>query len=240
MKTEQLGPYNLSWPEGVFPLGGDALPWGSSLLCGPGGGCVTWERGAASAFAAGPEGEGLSLTGVELDPLSARTARNNLERNGLAGEILPADLRSVPLPAGAFDLVVSNPPYFSLGSGGSGGAARSEEHCALEELCAAAARLVRNGGRFALCHRPERLTDVVCTLRASGLEPKRLKLVSHGPGHPPPSCWWRGCGREAGADHRRIKQRRDHPQTVPALFYGAGEGVTGAPGHPSGPPDSPD
>ena len=55
----------------------------------------------------------------------------------------------------------------------------------LEELCAAAARLVRNGGRFALCHRPERLTDVVCTLRASGLEPKRLKLVSHGPGHPP-------------------------------------------------------
>ena len=129
--------------------------------------------------------EGLSLTGVELDPLSARTARNNLERNGLAGEILPADLRSVPLPAGVFDLVVSNPPYFSLGSGGSGGPARSEEHCALEEVCAAAARLVRNGGRFALCHRPERLTDVVCALRASGLEPKRLKLVSHGPGHPP-------------------------------------------------------
>ena len=25
MKTEQLGPYTLSWPEGVFPLGGDAL-----------------------------------------------------------------------------------------------------------------------------------------------------------------------------------------------------------------------
>ena len=91
----------------------------------------------------------------------------------------------MPLPAGAFDLVVSNPPYFSLGSGGSGGPTRSEEHCALEELCAAAARLVRNGGRFALCHRPERLTDVVCILRASGLEPKRLKLVSHGPGHPP-------------------------------------------------------
>ena len=28
MKTEQLGPYNLSWPEGVFPLGGDALALG--------------------------------------------------------------------------------------------------------------------------------------------------------------------------------------------------------------------
>ena len=110
-------------------------------------------------------------------------------RNGLTGQLhfRLGDLRRIRelLPAGSFDLVVSNPPYFSLGSGGSGGPARSEEHCALEELCAAAARLVRNGGRFALCHRPERLTDVVCILRASGLEPKRLKLVSHGPGHPP-------------------------------------------------------
>ena len=67
----------------------------------------------------------------------------------------------------------------------SGGSARSEESCTLEELCAAAARLTRNGGRFALCHRPERLCDVLCALREHGLEPKRLKLISHAPGHPP-------------------------------------------------------
>ncbi len=81
--------------------------------------------------------------------------------------------------------MVSNPPYFQVNSGGSGGAARSEEHCTLEQLCAAAGRLVKNGGRFALCHRPERLTDIVCALRAHGLEPKRLTLLSHGPDHPP-------------------------------------------------------
>ena len=57
--------------------------------------------------------------------------------------------------------------------------------CTLDQLCAAAARLVKNGGRFALCHRPERLCDVLCTLRAHGLEPKRLKLVAHSPAHPP-------------------------------------------------------
>ena len=55
----------------------------------------------------------------------------------------------------------------------------------LEELCACAGRLVKNGGRFALCHRPERLTDVLCALRGHGLEPKRLELAAHGPGHPP-------------------------------------------------------
>ena len=49
----------------------------------------------------------------------------------------------------------------------------------------AAGRLVRNGGRFALCHRPERLVDALSALRAHGLEPKRLKTVSHRPEHPP-------------------------------------------------------
>ena len=128
---------------------------------------------------------GLSLTGVEIDPLSARTARDNLAANGLTGEILQCDLRTAPLPAGGFDLIAANPPYFPVSSGKSGGPARSEELCTLEELCAAAGRLVRNGGRFALCHRPERLVDVLSALRAHGLEPKRLKTVSHRPEHPP-------------------------------------------------------
>ena len=102
-----------------------------------------------------------------------------------AGEVVAGDLRTAPLPAGGFDLVVSNPPYFPVGSGKSGGPARSEEFCSLAELCAAASRLVKNGGRFALCHRPERLVDVLCALRSCRLEPKRLKLAAHGPGHPP-------------------------------------------------------
>ena len=34
------------------------------------------------------------------------------------------------------------------------------------------------GGRFALVHRAERLTDVLCTLRASGIEPKRLRFLA--------------------------------------------------------------
>ena len=185
-KTEQLGPYTLSWGVGVFPLGGDALALGAFAAVKPG-----WRvcdlgtgSGALLLLLAG-RAENLSLTGIDIDPLSARTARDNLAANGLPGEIVTGDLRSAPLPAGGFDLVISNPPYFPVGSGGSGGPARSEESCALEELCAAAARLTKNGGRFALCHRPERLADVICALRAHHLEPKRLKLAAHGPDHPP-------------------------------------------------------
>ena len=186
MKTEQLGPYTLSWPDGVFPLGGDSLALGEfatvksrQRVCDLGTG-----SGVLLLLLA-RRAEELSLTGVELDPLSARTARHNLEQNGLTGEIIEGDLRRAALPAGSFDLVLSNPPYFPINAGTSGGCARSEEHCTLEELCAAAARLVKNGGRFTLCHRPERLTDVLCALRAHGLEPKRLKLISHSPAHPP-------------------------------------------------------
>lgn len=181
-KPEQLGPYLLEQPEGVFPLCGDTLALSAFATVRPNWrvcdlGCGS---GALLLLLAG-RGSSLQLTGVELDRISASAAQSNLDSNGLEGQILCCDLRHAPLPAGGFDLVISNPPYFSVGSGTSGGSARCEETCSLDELCAAAARLVKNGGRFALCHRPERLCDLMCCLREHGLEPKRLKLLSHSP-----------------------------------------------------------
>ncbi|MFR0796609.1 MAG: methyltransferase [Oscillospiraceae bacterium] len=62
-----------------------------------------------------------AAVGVELQPDAAQLCRNNLEANGLTGraQILCADLREhrAVLPAGSFDLVVANPPYFAAGSG---------------------------------------------------------------------------------------------------------------------------
>lgn len=183
---EYLDPYTLDWPDGVFPLGQDALALGNfaSLKSG-------WQvcdlgtgSGVLLLLLAGRQ-PNLTLFGVERDLLAAKTARENLEHNGLAGHIIPEDLRRLSLPSGTFDLVVSNPPYFPVGSGDSAGPERSEEQCTLEELCTCAGRLLRNGGRFALCHRPERLTDLLCTLRANRLEPKRLELVAHDRAHPP-------------------------------------------------------
>ena len=186
MHEELLTPYTLRWPQGVFPLGGDTLALGSFAtvrknwrVCDLGTG-----SGALLLLLKRRE-DTLSLTGVELDTLSVSTARDNLVENGLDGNILHTDLRTTTLPAGQFDLVISNPPYFPLHSGPSAGAARSEESCTLEELCSCAARLVRNGGRFALCHRPERLADLMYTLRTHDLEPKRMKLLSYSPAHAP-------------------------------------------------------
>ena len=63
--------------------------------------------------------------------------------------------------------------------------ARHEQPGTLDEVVAAASRLLRFGGRFCLCHRPERLADLCCALRARGLEPKRLRLVCRRAGDAP-------------------------------------------------------
>ena len=127
------------------------------------------------------------VDGIELQPAAAALCRRNLAENGLPdGGILTGDLRAhrTLLPAGSYDLVVSNPPYFAADSGYTApdparAAARDERECTLDDLCAAAGYLCRWGGAFALVHRPERLADVFSALRAHGLEPKRLRLVQH-------------------------------------------------------------
>ncbi len=97
---------------------------------------------------------------------------------------LPGDLRQIRdlLPAGESDLVICNPPYKLSGSGLTNPdisklTARHESACTLDDICEAARWLLRFSGRFVICQRPERLTDVLSSLRAHELEPKRLRLV---------------------------------------------------------------
>ena len=131
---------------------------------------------------------GLHMTGLELNSSAAELARENMARNALSARsaMLAGDIREHRslLPAGGFDLAVSNPPYFPLGGGAlspdaARAAARGETDCSLEELCAAAAWLLRTGGSFFLVYRPERLAELFCRMSAAGLEPKRLRLVCH-------------------------------------------------------------
>lgn len=135
-----------------------------------------------------------SMMGLELRAEGAQLARQGVTLSG--GEdkisIVCGDLRDAKnlFPAASFDVVSCNPPYKAMGTGllSEGEAALSARHehtCTLQDVCRAAAHLLRYGGRFALCQRPERLTDILCTLRENGLEPKRLRFVHQCPGKPP-------------------------------------------------------
>ena len=105
---------------------------------------------------------------------------------GLGRQVLTGDLRDRALLKGdRFQLVIANPPYFRAGSGKSGGQARMDDTCPVDDLCRAAGRLAKTGGRFALVYRPERLAELFAALRGARLEPKRLQLLSYGPSSPP-------------------------------------------------------
>lgn len=91
-----------------------------------------------------------------------------------------ADLRN--WRGGSFDLITCNPPYKKAGTGAkSEGAeeavARHEIECRIGDVCEAAKRNLRFGGRLCICNRPERLADCILEMRRCKIEPKRLRTV---------------------------------------------------------------
>lgn len=206
VKLEQLGPYQLEQRSGVFPLGSDALALGRFAtvrkgwrVCDLGTG-----SGVLLLLLAAREPQ-LELFGLDQDPAAAALARDNLGRNGLTGQIWTGSWTQAPFAPGSFDVVVSNPPYYAPGSGKDGGPTRMERE-GLDSLCQAAARLLRNGGRFALSFPTERMADLFEAMRRWNLEPKRLKLLSHTPQKPPYALLAEG-----------VRQGRPGLQVLPCL-----------------------
>ena len=81
-----------------------------------------------------------------------------------------------------FDLITCNPPYKVDGTGaksadGAEALARHEIVCTVFDVCEAAKRNLRYGGRICICNRPERLADCISAMRKNGIEPKRLRTV---------------------------------------------------------------
>ncbi len=132
-----------------------------------------------------------AITGVEIDPDLAEYARENVQENNLAGrvEIIEGDLRLVSrdMKEGAFDLVVSNPPYVKKGAGRvspypSRATARSEQACTMAELVTTASRLVGKKGRIAFVYPAGRLPEMLSEIERAGLRAARLKFVHTGAG----------------------------------------------------------
>ena len=138
--------------------------------------------------------EKLCMTGLEINEEACTCARENLARNGFEARsnIVLGDIKNCRslFRSGELDLVVANPPYFAEGTGysspdASRANAREEKSCSLDDICSAAAFLCKTGGAFCLVHRAERLSEVFCKLSEVGLEPKRLRTVSHNASNEP-------------------------------------------------------
>lgn len=126
------------------------------------------------------------IVAVELQSEGVQLMEQSVALNGLETIITPisADLRALNgiVDAAAFDVVSCNPPYKAASSGilsatESDRVARHETMCTASDVAAAAARLLRFGGKLCICQRPERLCDVLEAMRQNGIEPKRLRFV---------------------------------------------------------------
>ena len=178
------------WDDKLFPPGTDSFLLSAFPRLKPGLrvldlGCGT---GLLSLLLLQRQGA-LTVTGLDLQPQAVALAERAAEENGLTDQLFfrQGDLRSRDaLPGGQFDLAVCNPPYYPVSGGALAAAdarrtARAEVDCTLADVCRAARRALRWGGRFCLVHKPERLTDLLCALREAGMEPKRMRLVSTRP-----------------------------------------------------------
>ena len=80
------------------------------------------------------------------------------------------------------DLVVCNPPYKAIGQGVVNEKkerliARHEHECTIDDVTKSANKFLNFWGRLCLCHRVERLCDVVESMRKNKIEPKKIQFV---------------------------------------------------------------
>lgn len=125
------------------------------------------------------------LYGIEIMPDAIELFNKSVSENGLSDRVKPVccDLKAPEgVPTEYFDIVTVNPPYWKKGSGEERlsekqAAARHEILCDINDVVKTSAKLLKYGGSLKMCQIPLRLADVICSMRANGIEPKTITPV---------------------------------------------------------------
>ncbi len=165
-----------------------AAPKRADRACDLGTGCgiipFLWAR----------DGKCSETVGVEIQQKGFLQTERSIQANSLESKMkaVNSDLRELKgkLDFGSFDLVTMNPPYKKENAGivsesENEKIARHETACTFDDICKAASSLLRFGGRFCICIRPERLFEMMKTMSDFRMEPKRLRLVKSRAGEKP-------------------------------------------------------
>ena len=123
---------------------------------------------------------------VEIQEETADMAKRSVILNNLEDRIDVKcedlnNLKSV-FENASFDAVTVNPPYMIPGKAlvnpdESKAIARHEIKCTLRDVLSESSRLLKNGGKLFMVHKPERLDEIIVAMKEVKLEPKRLRIV---------------------------------------------------------------
>lgn len=126
------------------------------------------------------------IDAIEIQPDMADMAARSVALNHLedAIHVVCGDLRELrkTYASSSVDIITSNPPYMPVGKNlinpnDSLAIARHELTCTIDDIAHFSGKVLKDRGKLFLVHRADRITDVLSTLRAHHLEPKRLRPV---------------------------------------------------------------
>ncbi len=125
------------------------------------------------------------VVAIEIQPNLAEMIARNAAINDLKSvRAICADLRQkiAGVEPASYDLVVANPPYRAPSTGRENPdrgrrLARGESSATLADFVRAARRYARHGARVAFVFTARRSAELISTMRAEKLEPKRIRFV---------------------------------------------------------------
>lgn len=127
------------------------------------------------------------ITGVEIQKdvyaLACETIKINQKEEQI--EIINADIKEIEKQWDSckFQVITCNPPFFkytkdsNINKNDYKTIARHEVCLNLEELMKITSRLLDNNGVFGMVHRPERLLEILETMKKYNIEPKRIQFI---------------------------------------------------------------
>lgn len=127
------------------------------------------------------------IIGVEIQKEVFELARQSVIYNNLENQItiLNQDIKEYAdyVNSEQYDIITCNPPFFKLHENSNKNdslyktIARHEVCLNLEDIFKISKKLLKNGGKLAIVHRPERLIDIIILMRQNNLEPKRIQFI---------------------------------------------------------------
>ncbi len=131
--------------------------------------------------------------GVDISSEATTLAQKTKEELRIPNfTVINSDLKELKgkIDFGCHTLVTCNPPYKAPNAGLKNPdsvemVARHEVACTLEDIIAVSAKLLQTNGRLCMCHRPERLSELMSLMTKYRVEPKRLRLVVQRKGEEP-------------------------------------------------------
>lgn len=172
-------------------FGTDALMLAGFVRRARGGSAIEFGAGSGIiSLLCASRGKFDKITAVEVQPLHADIVRRNVALNSLEGKIeaVCADIRELDKYAvsDCVDAIFCNPPYMKTDSGKANAcdeknAARHEVNGTIRDFCLAAQSKLKFGGSFYVVYRPDRLCDLIASMRECLIEPKQITFVAATP-----------------------------------------------------------